>query len=134
MLYLYSSDNFELITSPLKIEGRIWGIDFSKMPSDAPAASTPKSSSTSTYIISQLAVASGADMAIVFDNQLQPWLQVHRPRTARAIRFHPNLPIIAIGDGSGFVSIVDIEREETLKELHLGSRVNTGMTECRSAE
>ena len=125
MLHMYSADTFEPISSPLKIEGRIWGIDFSKMPTSSTSPKVLKSPGNSPSN-SHLAVATGADMAIVFDPTFQPWLQVHRPRTARAIRFHPSLPVVAIGDGSGFVAIVDYEQEETLREFRVGSRVNTG--------
>lgn len=125
VLHIYSAATYELITAPLNIEGRIWGIDFSKLPSETVSPKASKSPANSQYI-SEIAVASGADMAIVFDTSFQPRLQVHRPRTARTIRFHPSLPIVAIGDGSGFVAIVDYEQEETLKEFRVGSRVNTG--------
>ena len=124
---MYSANKLELISSPINIEGRIWGIDFSKIPTGAASPKGPKGHGNPP-LVSQLAVASGADMAIIFDASFQPWLQVHRPRTARTIRVHPSQPIIAIGDGSGFVAIVDYEREETLKEFRVGSRVNTGRT------
>ena len=32
---------------------------------------------------------------------------------------------MAIGDGSGYVAVVDIEHEDTVKEFRAGSRVNT---------
>ena len=32
---------------------------------------------------------------------------------------------MAIGDGSGYVAIVDVEREDTMKEFRAGTRVNT---------
>lgn len=124
VLYLYSAETFQLITSPLKIDGRIWGVDFSKMPA---GSITPRASrnQTKSQCASHIAVASGADMAIMFDTSFQPWLQVHRPRTARALCYHPNQPLLAIGDGSGFLAILDYEQEETIKEFQVGSRVNT---------
>lgn len=64
-------------------------------------------------------------MAIIFDTKFQPCLQVHRPRTARCLKYHPSLPLLAIGDGSGLLSVVDYANEETIKEFHVGSRVNT---------
>ncbi|CAB9511665.1 WD domain, G-beta repeat [Seminavis robusta] len=131
VLHLFNAQTFERILSQ-KIDGRIWGIDFCRTvrtdattsPRTIAGVTSPVSIATGSYGW-QMAVASGADVAIIFDTSLQPWLQVHRPRTARALRYHPNLPILAIGDGSGCLAIVDYEQEETLKDFLVGSRVNT---------
>ena len=127
VIHLFSSDTFEPVTDPIKIDGRVWDIDFSRPPNPVCASPIAASDPASAISIasSQMAVASGSDVAIIFDPAFMPCLQVHRPRTARALRYHPTLPLLAIGDGSGFVAIVDYELEDTVKEFRAGSRVNT---------
>lgn len=126
VLYLFSSETYEPIVEPIHLDGRIWGIDFSppELPPPGTASDKDVVNAKSAHN-SNLAVASGSDVAIIFDAKFQPCLQVHRPRTARCLKYHPNLPILAIGDGSGQVAIVDYENEETIKEFCAGSRVNT---------
>jgi len=121
VLRLFKSETFDQIEE-IPIDGRIWGIDFSRH--TAASNSNPKSEGDPSYSY-QMAVASGSDVAIIFDAAFLPCLHVPRPRTVRGLVFHPRLPILAIGDGSGYVAIVDYDQEETLKEFNAGSRINT---------
>jgi hypothetical protein len=71
-----------------------------------------------------IAVALGNYTTVVLDESLEPTLQVARSRTMRCLKYHPTLPLLAMGDGAGTVAIVDYENQEVVHELDIGGRVN----------
>lgn len=110
-LFLLSSDDDSLkVVKSAKLEGRVWDIEFKKQNDVANCA---------------IAVACGDYKTIFFDWSLQPTLQVVRPRTVRCLDFHPKLPLLVMGDGAGYLAIVDYQEEETVKELKVGGRMNS---------
>lgn len=123
VVHIFNSDTFENVTDPIDIDGRVWGIEFRQPGSSLVAVND--TASTNPSAAPQLAIASGADVAIIFDDAFKPCLHIHRPRTARTLCYHPILPLVAIGDGSGYVAVVDVEHEDTVKEFRAGSRVNS---------
>ena len=97
-----------------RLGGRIWGIAFKPtIPDDDDEAKCA------------MAVASGDYKTLLFDkNTLEPALQVIRTRTVRCIDYHPFRSWISVGDGAGYVAIVDYSEEETITEFDVTGRVN----------
>jgi WD40 repeat protein len=115
-LNIFSAENFEILHS-LPLEGRIWDIGFIKH--------LQNNADGGMDLSCGIAVACGDYKAIFYDtNAMQPTLEVIRPRTVRCLNYHPNLPLLATGDGSGLVAIVDYLAEDTIAEFEVGGRVN----------
>lgn len=97
---------------PIQVKGRVWSIDF--MPKGCHEIG--------------LAVGTGDYLATIYDTSGEiptATLQVARPRTVRCLSYHPDLPVIALGDGANHVAIIDLIEEETIWEFSVGGRVHS---------
>jgi WD40 repeat protein len=122
-LYLYHSPSLTLKVKR-DLNGRIWDLAF-KPTIKSEGKNEVDGDSTLPSLNCDLAVGSGEYKALVFDDQLVgPVLEVSRERTVRCIGYHPTLPNLAIGDGSGTVIIVNYSREDIIGERNVGGRVN----------
>jgi hypothetical protein len=110
LLHVFSASDMKEKIKPVDLGARIWDIDF--MPQ------------TVSHKSSFIAVALGDYTTIVLDESFEPTLQVARSRTIRCLKYHPTLPLLAMGDGAGTVAIVDYENQEVVHELKIGGRVN----------
>jgi WD40 repeat protein len=117
-LNVFSTDTGKLELKKItKQDGRIWDIGFMQQ--------ILGSEEDDINEACAMAVASGDYKTIFFDKEtLQPTLQVIRSRTVRCLDYHPNLPLVGVGDGAGMVAIVDYKEEETVTEFEVGGRVN----------
>ena len=52
-------------------------------------------------------------------------MQITRKRTVRCLRYHPTLPILAVGDGSNEIVIVDLVGERRIASFSVDGRVNS---------
>lgn len=119
-LYIFSfSDGLKLATeSPIRFQGRIWDIDFITS-FDTGMSSNEDPFQSRLY----LAVALGDYTTWILDDSFEPLLRITRSLTCRCLRFHPNKPLLAIGDGNGTFSIVDYDSGELVVERQLDGRV-----------
>jgi len=116
-LHHLNTTNFQLMCEPIPISGRIWMVD-----SLSPLALTNVGEHASSF---GLAVTYGKNTATVFDlNSNQIALEITRPRTVRCLKYHPTLPVLAIGDGSNEVIILDLVGERKLASFFVQGRVN----------
>lgn len=115
-LSLFSTGKSLKLLKSAKLDGRVWDICF--IPRDETQQAEEELESCA------MAVASGDYKTVFFDKNLQPTLQVVRSRTVRCLDYHPELPLLAMGDGAGFLAIVDYRLEETVKEFEIGGRIN----------
>lgn len=109
LLHVFKADSLELKSDPIPFQGRIWDIDFVPL----------SANSRSLYF----AVALGDYTTVILDRAMDPVLEIARTLTCRCLKFHPFLPILAIGDGAGTVAIIDCEDGEVVTELNLHDRV-----------
>jgi WD40 repeat protein len=112
-LYVYDSLNLQAKVEPVKLEGRIWDIDF-----------VPENLSHVSGYKLLLGVALGDYSTIILNENFEPVLQVSRSRTCRCLSFNPTQNLMAVGDGAGFVTIVDYSDEELVTEIDVKGRVN----------
>lgn len=110
LLHVFSSSDMKEKIKPVDLGARIWDIDF--MPQ------------TVSHDSSFMAVALGDYTTIILDQSFEPTLQVARSRTMRCLKYHPTVPLLAMGDGAGTVAIVDYQSQEVMHELKIGGRVN----------
>uniref|UniRef100_A0A7S4HP16 Ion transport domain-containing protein n=2 Tax=Odontella aurita TaxID=265563 RepID=A0A7S4HP16_9STRA len=111
-IHFVSSLDLKARCGPIQAKGRIWSIDFMRNGCKEIG----------------LAVSTGDYLATIYDirNDLpMPTLQVSRPRTVRSLCYHPDLPVLALGDGSNHVTIIDLIEEETIWEFSVGGRVHS---------
>lgn len=117
-LHLFTTCNFKITRGPMPLGGRIWSIDF--IPEGVISNVGVKA-----WAAASMAVGTGDYICTLFDGTtFLVMLQVMRTRTVRCVRYHPLLPLIAIGDGSNLVAIVDYLEQEMLEEFDVGGRVN----------
>jgi hypothetical protein len=110
LLHIFSSSDMKRKIQPMDLGARIWDINF--MPQAVSHAS------------SYIAVALGDYTTVLLDESFEPTLKVARSRTMRCLKYHPTLPLLAMGDGAGTVAIVNYEIQEVVHELEIGGRVN----------
>jgi WD40 repeat protein len=110
LLHIFSASDMKRKIQPVDLGARVWDIHF--MPQ------------TVSHDSSFIAVALGDYTTVVLDESFKPTLQVARSRTMRCLKYHPTLPLLAMGDGAGTVAIVDYENQEVVHELEIGGRVN----------
>lgn len=73
-----------------------------------------------------MAITNGRNICSVFDLQAKEAnIEITRKRTVRCIKFHPTLSVLAIGDGSNEVMIVDLVGERKLASFFVDGRVNS---------
>jgi hypothetical protein len=66
------------------------------------------------------------NVAQIFDmNLYESSIEITRRRTVRCLRYHPTLPILAIGDGSNEIIIVDLVGERRVASFFVDGRVNS---------
>lgn len=103
---------------PVLIGGRIWMID---------ALSQKAYDDIGEYASSfGMAITSGRNICSVLDlvsNNVS--MEITRKRTVRCQKYHPSLPVLAIGDGSSEVMVVDLAGERKLASFFVDGRVNT---------
>lgn len=117
-LHHLNTTNFQQLCDPIPIPGRIWMVD-----SVSPLALTNVGEHASSF---GMAVTYGKNTATVFDlNSNHISLEITRPRTVRCLKYHPTLPVLAIGDGSNEVIILDLVGERKLASFFVQGRVNT---------
>jgi Ion transport protein len=109
LLHVFSDDGLERKISPVPVPGRIWDIDF--VPSSV-------ASTSALYV----GVALGDYTTILLNQAFEPMLHISRPLTCRCLKFHPFCPLVAIGDGSGTVAVVDCADGEMIVELDVQDR------------
>jgi len=118
VLHFFSACTYKRSRDPIQLGGRIWDIDF--IPQTVFANVGEKA-----WVAANMAVATGDYMATLHDGTAcLPTLQVMRTRTVRCVKYHPTLSLLAIGDGSNLVTIVDYLEEESVQEFNVGGRVN----------
>lgn len=118
MLHVILVANYTLKCNPIPIEERIRTIDV--LSQFAYAQGGPNASSFS------IAIGTGENVAkIMNDDTLEVTMEVSRSRSVRCLRYHPTLPILAIGDGSSCVVIEDLIEEIKIAEFSAGGRVNS---------
>lgn len=123
-VYLYDAPSLALKVKKL-FQGRIWDLAFKPLTSFRVNDEMSDNESTMQAVGYDLAVGSGEYKALLFDQDLScPALEITRHRTVRCIDYHPSLPNLAVGDGSGTVIVVNYRHEETLVEVYVGGRVN----------
>ena len=115
-LHIYNSTDLQPTREALTFNGRIWDVDF--FPSTA-ALTAEKGAD-----IPWLAVALGDYTTVLLDKSFEPVMHASRSRTCRCLRFHPTLPLLAIGDGAETIAIVDYVEGEIIMELEVEGRVN----------
>ena len=117
-LHKISSTNFVPLRDPVDLEERIRSIH------TLPAAIAANEPDASSFAV---AIGTGSNTAhILNSDNLKPTMEVVRTRSIRCLRYHPSLPVLAIGDGSGKVVIVDLLEERELAEFSSpeGLRIN----------
>jgi WD40 repeat protein len=118
ILHLFNTSSFKTVLDPMPLGGRLWGIDF--IPQAVIGNVGKKFCVTSSMVL-----GTGDYLATLYDGtSYLASLQVKRTRTVRCVKYHPWLPLLAIGDGSNHVVIVDFCEEEIMDEFHVGGRVN----------
>lgn len=72
------------------------------------------------------AITVGQNAAQIFDmDSYQVTMEITRKRTVRCLSYHPTLPILAIGDGSNEIVIVDLIGERRVASFAVNGRVNS---------
>lgn len=116
--FLSSSDLSKCGESIMSIGGRVTSIDF-----------VPKL--TIDHFgdeVSSLNLAVGTDSctALLYDlNSRDQNLKIVRLRSVRSVRYHPYLPILAVGTDEHHVVIVNLIDEQVIKEVDAGGRVHS---------
>ena len=73
-----------------------------------------------------IAISTGENVARIIDmKSFELTMEVSRKRTVRCLRYHPSLPVLAIGDGGNNIIIVDLVAERKIAEFTVGGRVNS---------
>ena len=119
-MYLHhlNTTNFQRLCDPILTPGRIWMVD-----SVSPFALNNIGEHATSF---GMAVTYGKNTATVFDlNSNQIALEINRPQTVRCLKYHPTLPVLAVGDGSNEVIILDLVGERKLASFFVHGRVNT---------
>lgn len=118
LLHFINSRSYQPLCAPLKTGGRIKTIDslsqtaFSELGQQSLAFGT--------------AITIGQNSALIIDmNTLQSTMEITRKRTVRCVRYHPSLPILAIGDGSNEVIVLDLVGERRVANFTVEGRVNS---------
>ncbi len=117
-LHILNSVSFQKRCEPIFTGGRIWMIDsLSQMAFD----------DVGEYATCfGAAITNGRNICSVFDLEAKEVnMEITRKRTVRCLRYHPNLPVLAIGDGSNEVMIVDLLGERKLASFLVKGRVNS---------
>ena len=117
-LHLMNAVSFRKVCEPIETKGRIWMID---------SLSQPAYVDVGDYASSfAIAVTTGTNVCSVFDlSSHEVSIEITRKRTVRCLRYHPSLPVLAIGDGSNEVMIVDLVGERKISSFLVDGRVNT---------
>ena len=71
-----------------------------------------------------MAIGTADGLVIVFSNSFEPCLQASRSRSVRCVKYHPTLPILAIGDGHNIITLVDLVQGKKYAEFNVEGRVN----------
>ncbi len=116
-LHLIDASSIQERCTPLDIGSRVWMID---------SLSEKAYNETGEYATSfALAISTGRNVCSVLDletNEIS--MEITRKRTVRCQTYHPSLPVLAIGDGSNEVIIVDLIGERKLASFFVDGRVN----------
>jgi len=118
MLHFICTKTYKPLHEPMKTGGRVKTID------SLSQAAQSDLGDFSTSI--GLAITVGQNMAQIFDmNTYESSMEITRKRTVRCLRYHPTLPILAVGDGSNEIVIVDLVAERRVASFSVGGRVNS---------
>jgi hypothetical protein len=117
-LHLIDSASLQERCRPIEIGSRVWMID---------SLSQKAYIKTGEYASSfALAITTGRNVCSVFDLETNAVsMEITRKRTVRCQKYHPSLPVLAIGDGSNEVIIVDLVGERKLASFFVDGRVNS---------
>ena len=117
-LHFISSETFRPIRDPVRTGGRVRTIDCI-----SEVALEDIGESVLSYGI---AISTGQNYSNIYDMRtFEANLEVSRTRTIRCVRYHPTLPILAIGDGGNEVMIVDLVGERKIAQFAVQGRVNS---------
>ena len=118
VLHVFWTSNFTIMRDPMQLAGRIWDVDFIPQ-------TVIDSVGAKAWMSANMAVGTGDYIATLYDGTaFLATLQVQRTRTVRCLKYHPTLPLLAIGDGSNLVAVVDFMEQELIDEFDVGGRVN----------
>jgi WD40 repeat protein len=117
-LHFISSETFRPIRDPVRTGGRVRTID---------CVSEDTFDDVGEYAAPYgIAITTGQNCSNMYDlRTFETTLEVSRSRTIRCLRYHPSLPILAIGDGGNEVMIVDLVGERKMAQFSVQGRVNS---------
>ncbi len=118
LLHFICAKTYQPLCEPRRVNGRIKTIE---------SISQVSHSELGDYCLSfGTAVTVGQNMAQIFDmSSFEPSMEITRKRTVRCLRYHPTLPILAIGDGSNEIVVVDLVGERRVASFTVEGRVNS---------
>lgn len=118
LLHFISSKTYQSLSEPKKVGGRIKTIE---------SLSQQAHSNIGEYAYNfGAAISFGQNIAQIIDMKLyEATMEITRKRTVRCVTYHPTLPLLAIGDGSNEVIIVDLVGERKVATFAVNGRVNS---------
>lgn len=117
-LHMLDTISFKKHSEPIEVGGRIWMID-----SLSQVAYDEIGEYSSSFCMS---ITTGRNSCSILDLDTGSIsMEITRKRTVRCQKYHPTLPVLAIGDGSSEVMIVDLVGERKLFSFMVDGRVNT---------
>lgn len=117
-LHFINANTYQPVCAPKKTWGRINTIDS--------LSQQAQSELGNTSLLFGTAIAMGQNVAQIFDmNSFEAVMEITRKRTVRCLRYHPSLPILAIGDGSNEIIVVDLVEERRIASFSVDGRVNS---------
>lgn len=117
-LHFVDSTSLQNRGDPISLGGRIWMVD---------SLSEKSYFETGDYASSfAFAVSAGRNICSVLDLEtMSVSMEIARKRTVRCQKYHPCLPVLAVGDGGNEVIIVDLVGERKLASFFVDGRVNS---------
>mmetsp|Transcript_5230 Transcript_5230/g.9965 ORF Transcript_5230/g.9965 Transcript_5230/m.9965 type:complete len:1602 (+) Transcript_5230:107-4912(+) len=117
-LHMLDTSLFKKYSEPIDVGGRIWNIE-----SLSQAAYNEIGEYSSAFCMS---ITTGRNVCSILDLESRDIsMEITRKRTVRCQKYHPTLPVLAIGDASSEVMIVDLVGERKLFSFMVEGRVNT---------
>lgn len=118
LLYFIDGNNYQPLCKPKKTGGRINSI--------ATLCERAQLDLGDYSLTFSTAITMGQNYVEVYDmSSYNVAMKITRKRAVRCISYHPSLPIMAIGDGSNEIIIVDLVGERRIASFFVNGRVNT---------